>query len=969
MDLSFLHQHLLGEIYESQNYKYIYSTDASIYREMPIAVAYPKNDYDIQILINFAKKHQLNLIPRAGGTSLAGQVVGNGIVIDISKYFNHILEINETEHYAWVEPGVIRDDLNFYLKSKSLFFAPETSTSNRACIGGMFGNNSCGGNTLIYNSTRHHIIEAQGFLADGTFVVFKDLKAEEFQQKLQLNNSEGKIYQQIYNLLKEKEVQSEIIQEFPHHDLIRRSMGYAVDELLDTVAFKSDGKPFNFCTLLAGSEGTLAFITKIKVKLMNLPPKYQAVIVVHANSVADTLKGNLVALKYRPTAVELIDKIIIDLSLENKSQEENRFFIDGHPEAIMAVEFSENTEASLEEKCQNCIASLQQEQIGYFYPIVKGKKIQNVWRLRKAGLGILANLKGNSKAIALVEDAAVLPEFLPQYFAEFDAFIKSQQVNCVYYAHISTGEIHKKPILNLKTKEGLKLYREIAQKDAILVKKYRGALSGEHGDGRLRGEFLPLMIGERNYELLKKVKRIFDPDMIFNRYKITDTPKMDEFLKESPDMPIPHVKTYFDYSETGSFMNSVEKCSGSGDCRRSYIFGGAMCPSFQAMGEEKYATRARAHLLREYLTNHSVDETFKSDEIYESLSWCLACKACKSECPSQVDMTKLRAEFLQHYYQKKHIPFRSWLIGYYPIFNDLGSYFSGIYNFIIKNKYTSKIFKFCVGFASKRSLPTISRQSLYHWVKKHASILKNPQKTIYLFCDEFTNRNDVEIGKQAVLLLEKLNYQVIVIKNSYSGRTFLSKGLLKRARHYAEKNVRLYASLITSETPLIGIEPSGILSFRDEYPDLLRGELQEKAKQIAPYALLIDEFIAQEFEKGHIKTSQFTKEEKHIVFHSHCYQKALTDKKSSKIMMEIPENYTVELLEDGCCGMAGAFGYEKEHYEMSQKIGNLVLFPAVKKNQEFSIIAACGTSCRHQIKDGTGVQSYHPLEILYKAII
>ena len=963
-----LESQLDGELFYNQTYQYLYATDASAYREEPLAVVYPKNAEDIRKVIDFAAKYGYALIPRGGGTSLAGQVVGNGIVVDISKHLNQVLEINAQEQYAWVEPGVIRDDLNVVLKSKGLFFAPETSTSNRATIGGMFGNNSCGGNTLIYGSTRQHILEAEGFLPDGSRVCFKPLSYHEILEKRQSENLEGQIYEGLYQYLKEESVQDEIKREFPNPKLIRRSTGYAVDEILDTALFRPDAPPLNLCTLLAGSEGTLFFAVKLKIKLSQLPPKHQAVIAVHTHSVLDTLHGNLIALKFHPTQIELIDHTIIRLSLENKSQAENHFFIQDSPQAIMAVEFSETDENILEEQCRNCIRALQENGIGYHFPVIKGADCSKVWNLRKAGLGILANLKGDEKAVSLVEDAAILPEDLPAYFTEFDAFMAEKGLKCVYYAHISTGEIHKKPILNLKEKQGLQLYREIAEKDAALVKKYRGSLSGEHGDGRLRGEFLPYMIGNANYQLLRQIKLLFDPQNRFNRGKITDTPPMDTALRTHPNLPVLDLKTYFDYPETDGFLRAVEKCCGSGDCRRSYIHGGAMCPSFQATGDEKLVTRARANLFRELLYAEE-EKAFENRELYDLLSLCLACKACKSECPSQVDMTKLRAEFLQHYYQKRGISFRSWLIGYYPIFNELGAYFSGIYNFVIQNKITSNLFKRLVGFAPQRSLPRIYRQSLYSWHQKRKTALHSPIKTVYFFCDEFTNRNDVEIGKTALLLLERLGYNVQTVKHPFSGRTFLSKGMLKKAKFYAEKNVQIFGNIISENTPLIGLEPSAILSFRDEYPDLLRGESKILSQKLAQNTFLIDEFLCAEFQKGNISSEQFTGKVQHIIFHAHCYQKAISDKTCSKTIMEIPKNYTVTLLKDGCCGMAGAFGYEKEHYDLSQSIGELVLFPAVRNAAPETLITACGTSCRHQIKDGTGKVAWHPVEVLYRALV
>lgn len=990
-----------GEIFDNSAFRSIYATDASEYREIPLGVAYPKNQEDIKELIRFAHQNKISLIPRAGGTSLAGQVVGNGLVIDISKYLHAILEINTTDQYAWVEPGVVRDILNQQLSKDGLFFAPETSTSNRACIGGMFGNNSCGANALIYGTTRDHVLEAKGFFSDGSPFHFKNIEnLNDFIDNQKGDALEHKIYKTLWEVLSNVDTQQEITKGFPDARIIRRNCGYAIDELILTDPFIKNidsnnsnvkSKPFNLCALLAGSEGTLAFVTSLKVKLTPLPSLHKAVIPVHTRSIAETLQGNLIALNFKPSAVELIDNTIIKLSLENRSQIENIGFLNTNEHldqlTLLAIEFTESTAAELEEKCNLCIQELKKEGIGFHFPILKGVELNHVWNLRKAGLGIMSNLKGDAKARSFVEDSVVLPEDLPAYYAEFDQICKDRKIESVYYGHISTGEIHKKPILNLQNPEEFQLFSEIALLDAQLVKKHKGSISGEHGDGRLRGPLIPFMLGNKNYELLISLKTLFDPNHIFNKGKITNTPPMDQNLRETPDLQHLKVKSYFDYPETDGFEKAVQKCCNSGDCRKSHLFSGAMCPSFQATNDEYFSTRARANLLREYLftpskLNHFLDQTqlitsqdsethleYNEEDIYKILSWCLACKACKAECPSQVDMTKLKAEFLQHYYDKHGIPFRTKIIGNYPIINDLGSYFTPIYNWMVTQKQAALLLKKIIGFAPKRSLPTLGKGSLYKWHQKRNVSNKTNLKKVYLFCDEFTNRNDTEIGKKGILLLEALGFEVIMIKSAYSGRTYLSKGMLKSARKCAEKNVKLFSDLISEETPLIGIEPSAILSFRDEYPDLVDETIKKEALHLAKHAFLIDEFIADRFKKGEIRPTLFSQEQKYIIFHAHCYQRALSDKSASITMMEIPLNYTVTLIDDGCCGMAGSFGFEKEHYEISQKIGELELFPAIRARAKGSVIAACGTSCRHQIKDGTEEHSYHPLEILFDALI
>ncbi len=989
-ELESLWQKMEGEGYGNETFRMMYATDASEYREIPVGVAYPKTNEDIKTLIKWAKQHRIPLIPRTGGTSLAGQVVGNGLIIDLSKYFTEIDSIDLEDQTVWVQAGVVRDDLNTLLKPLDLFFAPETSTSNRACFGGMFGNNSCGSNSLIYGSTRAHVLEAKGFLSDGSYVHFKNITEEEWSQITEESSLEATIYKSLYKIFHSEEVMHEIKEQFPDSRIRRRNSGYAIDELVQNRLFQPQNKQLpdlNLCQLLAGSEGTLCLITDIKIKLSPISKYEKAVIGVHCDSIADVLQGNLIALTFQPTAVELIDYTIIQLSLENQSQKENVSVLTmdpNHPEIhILAIEFSEKDPVLLHQKCETCIEVLKMAQIGYSYPILQGQDLNKIWKIRKAGLGIMSNLKGEEKPKSFVEDSVVLPEQLPSYFAEFESICMNHGIKMVAYGHISTGEIHKKPILDFQNPQHFKLFHELALADAHLVKKYRGSLSGEHGDGRLRGEFLPLMLGEKIVSIFQEIKTIFDPESILNPGKIVNTPKMDQFLRETISSDTLVYNTYFHFPETDGWINALKKCCNSGDCRKSASQEGTMCPSFQAQNEEYFSTRARANVLREMilhtqtrnpysfsdLIQNDSDLVYSDQEIYDILSWCLACKACKAECPSQVDMTKLRAEFLQHYYNRHRIPFRSRIIGHYPFFNELGSYFSGFYNLIVTQKWSSKILKKMLGFASQRSLPTIHKRSLLQWHNQRENKFQSVDRKVYLFPDEFTNRNDVEIGKKGICLLEKLGYEVIMIPSSFSGRTYLSKGMLKNAQKCAEENVTIYKKLINEKTPLIGIEPSAILTFRDEYPDLLSNTLQIEAQKLAKHCYLIDEFILQEWESKKIESSLFTDNTKKILFHAHCYQKALSDKTISVKMMEIPKNYAVTLIEDGCCGMAGSFGFEKEHYEISQKIGSLKLFPAVQNKKSDEIITACGTSCRHQIKDGTGEISYHPIEILFDALI
>lgn len=957
-----------GDIYFDEATKVIYSTDASAYREMPQAITRPKDVEDIKHLIKFASANNFSLIPRAAGTSLAGQVVGNGIIVDISKYFTKTLEFNPQEKYIWVEPGVILDELNMFLKDYGLFFGPETSTSSRCMMGGMVGNNSCGAHSLVHGSTRDHLLEVKAILSDGSEVAFGAISKDEFEQKINEDSLEGNLYESINNMLSNPVNQKNIIDEFPDSQLRRRNTGYAVDELLHADVFGFGTEKFNFSKLIAGSEGTLAFITAIKLNLIDLPPKEKALVCVHLETVPRAIKANLIALKHSPTSIELMDKAIMDLTKKNKVQEQNRFFVKGDPGAILIVEFAEDEFDRVEEKASAMEKEMRSEGYGFHFPLVKGSDIKKVWALRKAGLGILSNMPGDAKPVPVIEDTAVNPEMLSDYIIEFDAFLEKNNLNCVYYAHIATGELHLRPILNLKDEKEVKLFRAVAEESARLVKKYRGSLSGEHGDGRLRGEFIPLMIGEENYKLIQEIKRVWDPQNIFNPGKITATPPMDKFLRYEPNQITKEIDTVFDFSSTMGYLRGVEKCNGTGDCRKTSKSGGVMCPSYMATLDEKNSTRARANTLREFITHSSKENPFNHPEIYDSLDLCLSCKGCKTECPSNVDMTKFKAEFLQHYYDSNGIPLRTKLIAYIHIFNKLGSIWPAIYNFFMTNKMVSNAIKKSIGFAPARSMPLLYKFTLKSWLKAHPQKVSNVKGKVNLFVDEFTNYNDVEIGITAMKLLNSLGYQVMLPKHKVSGRTFLSKGLLRKAKQIANENTRLLKDKVSREIPLVGIEPSAILGFRDEYPELVDKELVEAAKALGKNALLFEEFMVREMENGNLNSDYFHRDSKKIKLHGHCHQKAVASTKPTIQMLSLPQNYMVEEIPSGCCGMAGSFGFEREHFDLSMKVGELVLFPAVRAMEIDEIIAAPGTSCRHQIKDGTQKSALHPIEIMYNAL-
>lgn len=952
-----------GEIKFDSLHKAIYATDASVYRKIPLGVAFPKTKEDIKLLISFADENNITLIPRAAGTSLAGQCVGDGLVVDISKYFTQIININEQEKIAIVQPGVIRDELNDFVSDMGLFFGPNTSTSNRCTIAGMVGNNSSGTTSIKYGVTRDKVISIKALLSDGSEVEFKSIGKDEFQKKREENTLEGKVYEFIFNELIQKEVQDTINKEFPKKIIHRRNNGYAVDSLLNFKEFDGTSKEINIAELIAGSEGTLCFITEITIQLDTLPPPKRVMICAHFRSVKESMKAVVSAMKHNLYTCELMDKTILDCTKNNREQSKNRYFIEGDPETILMLEICTNSDKDSEELANKLISDLKVRKLGYAFPKLINEEINKAVNLRKAGLGLLGNIVGDDKAVACIEDTAVDVNDLPNYIEEFSKMMDDFGQNAVYYAHAGAGELHLRPILNLKKKSDVKLFREITTKTAKLVKKYGGSFSGEHGDGIVRAEFIPLMLGEKNYDLMKRLKLVFDPKNVFNKGKIVNPFPMDENLRYKVDRTEPEIETIQDFSDSLGILRAAEKCNGSGDCRKLPNAGGTMCPSYRATRNEKDTTRARANALREFLTHSDKRNKFNQKELFEVFDLCISCKACSSECPSNVDIAALKAEFLYQYYKENRIPLRTRLFAESTKWNKLGSSFPFLTNSILNTGLVKNL----MGIAAERSIPKLAKQTTINWYKKHKDSFNKSgkKKSVYLFVDEFTNFYDASIGKEAIELLHKLKYKVRITNHKESGRSFISKGILGKAQEIANFNVHHFKDLVSENTPLVGIEPSAILSFRDEY--LRLAEDKSSAKRIAKHTFTFEEFIAKEFDSGAISSEEFTLNSEEIKIHGHCQQKSLSSTSSIFKMLSIPKNYKVTILNTGCCGMAGSFGYEKEHYKLSMQVGEDTLFPKIRNLDKNTVISASGTSCRHQIKDGTKRESKHPISILNNA--
>jgi FAD/FMN-containing dehydrogenase/Fe-S oxidoreductase len=1016
----------------------LYATDASAYRELPKAVAFPKDAEDVRMLLAFAGRHGLGLLPRTAGTSLAGQVVGSGIVLDYSRYRNRILELDKEAGTVWVEPGVIRDDLNRFLHPHGWQFGPETSTANRAMLGGMVGNNSCGSHSVVYGSTREHVLAIEGFLADGQWVRLEALEEDAWASAEQAPGLQGAIFRQLRSLRQDQVLLDALRSEGPKSGIPRRNTGYALDLLLGVepmplgsshpAQVQRRQSAIDPTRLVCGSEGTLMLMERIQLSLEPLPPPHSALVCAHFHSLDEALEGNLVALKAKPTAVELMDHYIFECTANNRRFAPYRFFLEGSPKALLAIELVAHSEEALERSIQNLEQSFRKAGLGYAFPVVRGADMAKVWTLRKAGLGLLSNLPGDAKPAPVIEDTAVDVKDLPAYIRDFNALLREHNMHAVHYAHAGSGELHLRPIIDLKSREGQAAFRTIAESVSALVKRYRGSLSGEHGDGRLRGEFLREQVGEHAYAAMKAIKTTWDPQSILNPGKIVDAPAMDADLRYRPDQATPDYDTGFRWDKSQGVVRAAEQCNGSGDCRKPAEAGGTMCPSYHATRNETETTRARANMLREVLGGRyrefadqvdaeasalqeagldaehrpgqgpgmgssapsKAQNPWEDPALDRVLDLCLACKGCTGECPSNVDMARLKSEWLYQRYRRKGFPWRHRAFGHVVRLNDLAAPFAPLYNRFLSapsslHSPIGRNIKKLIGVHPERRLPPLQRQSLKRWFahteKRRTDAWQKRQKQrpfrgdVWLFADAFSNRLDVDLGRDAVALLEGLGYRVRLAPGGESGRSFISKGMLNEARHCADRNVRALKGKLDPNTPLLGIEPSALLGFRDEYPDLVSEPLKDAANDIAEHCFLVEDFLAREAEAGRIGPENFRPatgegaRRQSLVLHGHCHQKALVGLSGCAAALSLPEGHEVTVLDTGCCGMAGSFGYEAEHHALSMAVGELRLFPTLRGLPAHTGIAAPGTSCRHQIEDGTGLEAKHPISWLREALL
>ena len=956
-----------GEVRFDAYSKALYSTDASLYQINPIGVIVPKNKQDVIKTVRIAAERKTPILPRGGGTSLAGQSVGEAIIIDMSKFMNKCLEINADEHWARIQPGIVLDELNHQLKPHGLMYAPDVATSSRANVGGTIGNNSAGSHSLIYGKTIDHVMSLDLILANGDEITAAPLSLEELALKKESSTLEGNIYRELCRICSENE--DEIRKRYPK--ILRRVAGYNLDEYVtnagskEVTPYRRDGcdehRPFSLTKIVVGSEGTLATTVEAKINLVSVP-KMTCLCVVHFDSLITSMEAMQTILDCNPTAVELIDKTILDMARGSIEFSRLTSFIKGEPEALLAVEFYGENEDELNSHITNLEHTLKSEGFGYaFVKCFTAEEKAQVWETRKAGLGLLMGMKGDAKPIGFVEDAAVAIEKLPEYVTQFDKIVKKHDTTASYYAHASVGLLHNRPVINLKSETDIHKMHSIASEVRDLLLDLGGAMSGEHGDGLVRSEWIESMFGSQIYQALREIKNTFDPNGIMNPGKIIDPPTMTENLRFGPKYNTINIDTYFDYSAQDGFNRAIEMCNGVGACRKTLT--GTMCPSFIATREEEHSTRGRANALRSIISGALPSTDFTSERLYNVLDLCLGCKACKAECPSNVDMAKIKYEVLAHYRKANGLPLRNRLFGEIGALAGLGSAFAPFSNWATNNPVSKWIAEQLMGIDRRRDMPSFVHTTFEKWFTKRKSHYSSDKKVV-LFHDTFMNYSEPNIGKAAVNVLESTGYEVILPEKRCCGRPLISEGMLDRAIDNANYNIEQLYKYAVEGIPIIGCEPSCTSALTDDYVDLIN---TPEAKQVADATYSIEEFLIKLRQEDNLQFS-FKTQSNEILLHGHCHQRALVGTQPVKQLLEMPPGNTVDIIDSSCCGMAGSFGYEKSHYDISMNIGELRLFPSIREKNGDFILSASGFSCRHQLEHGTGILPKHPIEVLNEAI-
>ncbi len=927
----------------------LYSTDASMYQVEPIGVVIPRHAGDVQAVIEIANRQNVPLLPRGGGTSLTGQTVNRAVVLDFSRYMARVLEVNEAELWARVQPGVVQDELNHHVRPMGLLFGPDTSTSNRATLGGMIGNNSGGAHSIAYGLTIEHVLEISAILADGTRATFGEVTPEQFKAKAQAPGLEGQIYRAV--ALIRDQYRDEIGARYPKH--WRRVCGYNLDELIKD-------RPLNMARLIVGSEGTFLTVVEATVRLVRRP-KATAVDVIHYRDIQEALESSQIILETGPYAVELTDKMILDLARGNLEQSARMGFVQDDPAAILIVEYAGESDAEVKGKVEALEARRSQGRFGYASHIAyDAGEQQSIWKLRKAGLGLLLGTKGESKPIAFIEDTAVDPKHLPEFIPRFREIMAKHGAQGAYYGHCSVGCIHIRPLVNLKTERGLEQVRGMAEEIFDLVLSFGGAISSEHGDGRARSPFLERVYGAEIFRAFRELKAAFDPRNLMNPGNIVDSPGITQHLRYGPTYKTWEPKTLLDFSAQGGFAAAVEMCNGVGVCRKKLE--GTMCPSYMATRDEEHSTRGRANALRAVLSGQVPAADFAGRRLYEVMDLCLECKGCKAECPSNVDMAKMKYEFLHHYYSVNGLPLRNRLFGRIARLSWLGSRLAPLSNWILQSLPNRLLMERLFGIDSRRPLPAFARETFTDWFDRRRPRAEAPRGSVVLFNDTFVTYNAPEIGRAAVELLEAAGYRIELVGKKCCGRPLISKGMLTEARAHAEWNVERLYPWAARGVPIVGLEPSCLLTLRDESVELVR---TDEARAVAKSSYLLEEFLLRERARG--LTLPFRNGHRRALLHGHCHQKAMVGTAPTVAVLQWA-GFDVTEVDSGCCGMAGSFGFEKEHYDVSVTLGNRRLAPAVKAAALDTEIVAPGISCRQQIAHLAERRAKHPAEVLREAL-
>jgi len=938
-----LQRQIEGEVRFDQISRALYSSDASVYQIQPLGVVIPKNRQDIIRVVEICGRFRCPITMRGGGTSQAGQAIGEGIQVDTSKYYNHVLEVNAEERWARVEPGIVLDELNAQLAPLGLRFAPDISTASRATIGGMMANNSCGARSVLYGKTIDHVLEQTVVLADTSIVQFHEISRSEVPTG---NSLEAACYSTVLRLAREHA--AEIDRRYPK--ILRRVMGYNLDE------FRDPSKPINLARIMVGSEGTLGVVLEAKLRLVPLP-KFKAVMVISFADLLEALAAAPVILRHGPSAVEVMDKSILDNTRQNAVLDKIRTtFIAGDPEATLCVEFYSDRKEDLPPRLSALEQDLRSQKLGYQYRTETEPAGQaRIWSLREAALGLSMAMKQEAKSIPFVEDTAVAPEKLSGFIGRFLTILRSHNTSAGIYAHASVGCLHVRPVINMKTELGLRTFEKIAQEVAELVLEFGGALSGEHGDGLVRSPFMRQMFGDELYEAFREIKRTFDPLGIFNPGKIVDAPPLTANLRYGTEYKATTPSTWFDYSEYGGLAGAIEMCSGVGACRKK--LSGTMCPSYMATREESDSTRGRANVLRLAISGRLDESGLGDDGVYQALDLCLECRACKSECPVGVDMARFKSEFLADFWSRHGTPMRAKALGNVHRLSVWGSRFAPISNWIAGSFPTRWFNDKFIGLDQRRALPPWKQETFEKWVARNRRQQRGNGTAVTLFNDTFTNHYEPEIGVAALEILERGGCSVNVVRPGCCGRPLISQGFLEDARAHAATVVEALFPIANRGESILFCEPSCLSAVKEDTPSLLRGDQQQKARTVAQACQLFDQFAAKLdllLRAGPPK----------ILLHGHCHQKSMDMLPATTALLSRIPSCSVVDLDAGCCGMAGSFGYTKGHYEVSSIIANRRLLPAVKAMKSGEVLVAPGTSCRRQVLEFSGAKAVHPATLI-----